>query len=259
MHDAGFIHAELHLASLDLFHRAGHVKGNRARFRVGHQSARAEHFAEPPGRFHHVRRGDHRFVIGPAFHNLLHHIFAAHKIRAGLLRLAHFFAAGDHQHTLRLAESVREHHRSAHHLVGMFRVYTQIHRQFDGLVELREFRFLQHFRSLFQGIGARFHQLAGFLYILSGFLPRHSQLLLYPSTSRPMFRAVPITVRTADSRLVVFKSTSFALAISSTCFLVTLPTLVRFGSAEPFTIPAARFSNSEAGGVLVMNVKVRSL
>ena len=69
-----------------------------------------------------------------------------------------------------------------------------------------------------------------------------------------MLRAVPITVRTAESRLVVFKSGSLVLAISSTCLRVTLPTLLRFGSADPLTIPAARFSSSEAGGVLVMKV-----
>src|SRR6516165_2582725 len=45
-----------------------------------------------------------------------------------------------------------------------------------------------------------------------------------------MLRAVPITVRIADSRLVVLRSTSLILAISSTCFFVTLPTLLRFGS-----------------------------
>jgi len=75
----------------------------------------------------------------------------------------------------------------------------------------------------------------------------------------PMLRAVPITVRTADSRFVVFKSGSFVLAMSSTCLRVTLPTLFRFGWAEPYTIPAARLSSSEAGGVLVMNVNERSL
>ena len=40
-------------------------------------------------------------------------------------------------------------------------------------------------------------------------------------------------VRTAESTLVVFRSESFSRAMSSTCFLVTLPTLVRLGSAEP--------------------------
>src|ERR1700732_3596026 len=74
-----------------------------------------------------------------------------------------------------------------------------------------------------------------------------------------MLRAVPITVRTAESRFVVLRSTSLILAISCTCFLVTLPTLLRFGSAEPFTMPAARSSRIEAGGVFRMNVNVRSV
>src|SRR5579859_476071 len=74
-----------------------------------------------------------------------------------------------------------------------------------------------------------------------------------------MFRAVPITVRTADSIFVVFRSTSLILAISSTCFFVTLPTLLRFGSAEPLTMPAARSNKIEAGGVFKINVNVRSV
>ena len=52
-----------------------------------------------------------------------------------------------------------------------------------------------------------------------------------------MLRAVPETVRTAESRFVVMRSTSLIFAISSTCFLVTLPTLLRFGSGEPLAIP----------------------
>src|SRR5215471_20354983 len=74
-----------------------------------------------------------------------------------------------------------------------------------------------------------------------------------------MLRAVPMTVRTADSRLVVLRSTSLILAISSTCFFVTLPTLLRFGSAEPLAMLAARLSSTEAGGVFKMKLKVRSL
>src|SRR5207244_8953958 len=39
----------------------------------------------------------------------------------------------------------------------------------------------------------------------------------------------------------------------------TLPTLLRFGSAEPFTIPAARSNKIEAGGVFKIKVNVRSV
>jgi hypothetical protein len=57
--------------------------------------------------------------------------------------------------------------------------------------------------------------------------------------------------------LVVFRSGSLSSAISRTCFLLTLPTLVLFGSPEPLSIFAAFLRRIDAGGVLVMNVKER--
>ena len=72
-------------------------------------------------------------------------------------------------------------------------------------------------------------------------------------TSRPIERAVPATVLIADSSESQFRSGIFSLAISSTCFFVTVPTFVLFGSAEPLAMFAARFSRIEAGGVFVMN------
>src|ERR1700675_5019170 len=138
----------------------------------------------------------------------------------------------------------------------MLRVDAHVHDQLDGFIELDEVSLRDYFRGFAEFIRAHFHQLAGFFRILSNF-PRHC--FSYPSTSRPMFLAVPITVRTADSRLVVFRSGNLVLAISSTCLRVTFPPLLRFGSADPLTIPAARLSSSEAGGVLVIKVNVRSL
>ena len=75
----------------------------------------------------------------------------------------------------------------------------------------------------------------------------------------PIDRAVPFTLLTAASTDAAFKSGIFCLAISRTCFSVTLPTLSLFGVPEPLATPAARFNRIEAGGVLVMKVKVRSL
>src|SRR5512145_3455067 len=46
--------------------------------------------------------------------------------------------------------------------------------------------------------------------------------------------------------------------MSSTCFFVTVPTLVLFGSADPLARLAARFSSTDAGGVLVMKEYERS-
>src|SRR5579872_4822876 len=78
------------------------------------------------------------------------------------------------------------------------------------------------------------------------------------ATSTPMLRAVPLTLRTADSRSKQFRSGILIFAISSTCFSVILPTLVLFGSADPFARLTARLISTGTGGVLVMNVNERS-
>ncbi len=77
-------------------------------------------------------------------------------------------------------------------------------------------------------------------------------------TSMPIDRAVPATDLTADSIDSQFRSGSLILAISSTCFFVTVPTLVLFGSADPFARFAARFNRIDAGGVFVMKEYDRS-
>src|SRR5436189_3238177 len=73
-----------------------------------------------------------------------------------------------------------------------------------------------------------------------------------------MLRAVPRTVFTAASSDSALRSGSFSFAMSSTCFAVTVPTFVLFGSADPLAMFAARFSSTAAGGVLVMKVYERS-
>src|SRR5438132_12233670 len=78
------------------------------------------------------------------------------------------------------------------------------------------------------------------------------------TTSRPRLRAVPSTVFTACSRLAAVRSGILMRATSSTCWRVTCPTVLFPGSAEPFSIPAARFKSTAAGVVLVMKVKDRS-
>src|SRR2546423_9527920 len=74
----------------------------------------------------------------------------------------------------------------------------------------------------------------------------------------PMERAVPRTVFTAASSVVQLRSGIFCFAMSSTCFAVTVPTLLRFGSADPFARFATFLSSTEAGGHLGMEEYVRS-
>src|SRR5205807_2570908 len=60
-----------------------------------------------------------------------------------------------------------------------------------------------------------------------------------PSTISPIERALPATVRIAASRSAAFRSGIFALAISSTCARVILPTLSVCGRGLPDSMPAA--------------------
>ena len=55
-----------------------------------------------------------------------------------------------------------------------------------------------------------------------------------------------------------FRSTSFASAMPRSWAFVSLPTLLRFGSAEPFSSRSASLIRTAAGGVFVMKVKLRS-
>ena len=74
-----------------------------------------------------------------------------------------------------------------------------------------------------------------------------------------MLRAVPAIMLTALSRLAAFRSGSFALAISSSCALVIVATLVLLGSPDPDWILQAFLIRTAAGGVFVMKEKLLSL
>src|SRR6202167_4646199 len=79
-----------------------------------------------------------------------------------------------------------------------------------------------------------------------------------PSTSTPMLRALPAMVRTAAARSAAVRSGVLVLAISSIWARVILPTLVVLGVPLPFSMPMALRISTEAGGVFMMNVKLRS-
>src|SRR5260370_37265235 len=73
-----------------------------------------------------------------------------------------------------------------------------------------------------------------------------------------MLRAVPSTIRIADSRLVALRSAIFVSAIERTFALESVPTLFLFGVGEPFSIPSSLRMRSAAGGLFVTNVYERS-
>src|SRR5262249_33143181 len=121
-----------------------------------------------------------------------------------------------------------------------------------GLVELGPLAADEQVHRLLERIGLLAVDVVGDRLVFLA--PRHA----YPSTSMPIERAVPSTIRIAASMSFAFRSGVLFCAISLTWPRVTLPTLVLLGSPEPLASFAARFKSTAAGGVFRMNVKVRS-
>ena len=196
--DRRLVDAELDLAGLDLLHRLADVERHRARLRVRHEAARAEHLPEPSDRLHHVGRGDHGVEVEPALLDLRDHVVAAHEVGAGVLRLLELLARGDHQDLLALpAEPVRQHHGAAHHLVGVLGVDAEAHRDLDRLVELREGALRDHRDGLGQRVRRLRPRPPPWPFDTSSRLgPSLSfRALLGAATSSPGTRAVPRTPR----------------------------------------------------------------
>ena len=127
MDERGAIDAELYTPTLDVAHGAAHVKGDRARSWVGHQTARTQDAAETADLAHHVGRGHGDVEVEPAALDLLNKILCAHVIGAGVLGLARLIALRKDQHAHGTAGTVRQHGGAAHHLIGMTWVNAKVH------------------------------------------------------------------------------------------------------------------------------------
>lgn len=82
----------------------------------------------------------------------------------------------------------------------------------------------------------------------------------YGTTCTPKLLALPTIIRAMDSsgRCFICSSVDLIFAISYTCLRLIVPVVSWPGRPVPFSIPAAFLTKYEAGGVFVMNVKVRS-
>src|SRR5205085_506779 len=125
----------------------------------------------------------------------------------------------DHEHPLRLSGSVREHGGTADHLIGVLGIDSEKHRQLDRLIELGEGDLLEQTERLIQLI-------------------------------RPLFDFL--------ERCTVLLAVSSQFHLRSVSGSREPPTVCSGCTPEPFGIPAALSSRMAAGGVLVMNVNVRS-
>src|SRR5687767_1419175 len=145
-----------------------------------------------------------------------------------------------------------EYHRPPYHLVGVPGVHPEVDGDIHRLVELGE-----------GGVLHQGHRIRNRVLPHPIDLGHRRAELLSPrghqsTTSSPMDRAVPAIMRMALSRLAALRSAILISAIFLTWARVTRPTLIRLGCPLPFSIPASLSRRFGAGGVLVMNVKVRS-
>ena len=133
---AGLVEAELDAAALDLFDGAADVGGDGARARVGHQPARAEDFAEPTDRAHHVGRRHGDVEVCPARLDALDQIVRADDVRASRFGFARLVALGERDDALGAARARGQDGRAAHDLIGVARIETGANVQLDRFVEL---------------------------------------------------------------------------------------------------------------------------
>src|SRR5690606_30227040 len=161
---------------------------------------------------------------------------------------------GEHSYANGLAGAVRKNGSTTNDLVGFTRIDTQIDGDVEGLGKLHGRQFGQQSSRLFKTVLLARFDLLGNRLLALGQLSHYT-----PSTLRPMLRAEPAMVRTAASISAAVRSACLVLAISSSWARVTVPTFWVLGRAEPLATPAAFFSSTAAGVLLVSKVKLRSL
>src|SRR5215208_4538284 len=253
VHDRRAVGAVLDLAGLGLLDGLADVHRHRADLRVGHLALRAQDAAEPADDGHHVRRRDRDVELREALLlDALGEIVGADEVRARLLGLARLVALGEDRDLDLLAEAVREGDRAAQLLVRVADVEPRPDVHLDGLVELRALGVLDEADRLGRAVLALAVDLAAGLRIALAVLGH------YATTSTPIERAVPSMIFAAWLTSCALRSPSFFSAIARTWSLEIVPTLVRLGSPEPFSIPIAWRISTAAGGVLVTNVNERS-
>src|SRR5687768_78963 len=253
VHDRRAVGAVLDLAGLGLLDGLADVHRDRADLRVGHLALRAEDAAEAADHRHHVRRGDGDVEVREALVlDALGEVVRAHVVGAGLLGLARLVALGEDGDLDVLAQAVRQRDRAAQLLVGVADVQPGADVHLDRLVELRRLGLLDQADGLVRRVLALAVDLLAALEVLLA-VPGH-----YATTSTPIERAVPSMILAAWSMVCALRSSSFFSAIARTWSREIVPTFVRFGSPEPFSIPIAWRISTAAGGVLVTNVNERS-
>src|SRR3954453_20115920 len=253
VHDRLAIGAVLDLAGLRLVHRRGDLLCHGPDLRVRHLALRSEDPAEAADHRHHVRRRDRHVEVREALLlDALREVLVAHVVGARLARLVGLRAASEHRDLHVAPLRVGQRDRAAQLLVGVPDVEAGADMRLDRLRELRRLDLLDQPDGLGRRVGPLAVDLPVRLAVALAVLGHQ------PDTSTPIERAVPAMIFAAWSTSLAFRSWSFASAISRTWAALIDAPFLRFGSPDPFSIPAASLMRTAAGGVFVMNVNERS-
>src|ERR1700685_579079 len=249
--DRGLVETVFNLTGLDVANRTGDVRRDSTGLRVGHL------LREDASEFltdlrHHVGRRNRHVKLGEARFEFVDQILIADDVGAGFLRGLRVVALGERDDAYNSARAMRQEHRAAHVLIALLRVDAETDVNLDRFIELR--------------VGVLLHEADRFGRRVEGLLIEVglevlvtlTVMLRHYSTSTPIERAVPAMIFLAASISFALMSGIFTLAMSSSCFWVSLPILLRLVSFEPDSILSACLMRNDAGGVLVMNVNVRS-
>src|SRR5690606_5948606 len=210
VNDAVLVGTVANLSGLGVLHCSAHVSGNGAHLRVRHQAAGTQHLTQLTDHTHGVRGSNDHVVVQIAGFHFGSQIIHAYLVGAGSQSGFGVGTLGKHSHTNGLASAVGQQGSTAHNLVGLTRVNTQIHSHVDGLDKLDVGQLGQQSGSFFEAV------LLGGVNFLVDCLLAFGQLGHYtPSTVRPMLRAEPAMVRTADSSSAAVRSACLVFAISS--------------------------------------------
>src|SRR5205823_10078681 len=183
---------------------------------------------------------------------LLHQVVAADDFSPRVPGLFLLVAFSEDQDPHLDTGAMRQHDGSPHHLIRSFRIDAEAKGHFDRFIKLGIRRALHHLDGFLQAIQLVTHRCFRCLPLLAH---RESPY----STVIPILRAVPAIIRLAAARSAALRSGNFARAISCTWAAETLATFSLFGVPDPLMIPAAFFNKSDAGDVLTMKVKLRSV
>src|SRR5262245_40089270 len=235
---------------------------NRAHFGIRHQTTGPKNFTDFAHGTHHVGSGNGFVEIEPSATNSFNQVIPADKVGSRFLRLLFLFALRKDQDPHLLTYAMGQNYSATDILVGLPRVHTQPHRELDGFIKLRPSGLLHQYYPFFERVPLR---------AIYSFCCRSIALALIlhgdnsfafacpqPEISRPRARAVPSTVFSAAAKSLAVRSRILISAISRICVRVTFPTFSFPGSVEPFSLPSAFLSRTDAGGVLVIKVNDRS-